>query len=94
MHRRLLAKFLVIADAQVAEICAARTSGDLATLAREAHALKSAARSVGAWGMGHVCETLETAPRAGDIQKFHRLADALPEAYAAPRSRIKNSLSA
>jgi PAS domain S-box-containing protein len=61
MQRRLLEKFLLNARERIAVILAESSSAD--TLARSAHALKSAARTVGAMQLGELCHELETAER-------------------------------
>jgi HPt (histidine-containing phosphotransfer) domain-containing protein len=61
MQRRLLEKFLLNARERIAVMLAESSSAD--TLARSAHALKSAARTVGAMQLGELCHELETAER-------------------------------
>jgi CheY-like chemotaxis protein/HPt (histidine-containing phosphotransfer) domain-containing protein len=93
MHRRLLERFLANAETQVAEITAAAVAKDPATLAGVAHTLKSAARSVGALALGHLCQGLETAGRAGDVPNCEALAQPLPAAFAAASQGIQTHLS-
>ncbi len=85
MHRRLLDKFLVSAEQQVATILA---PCDAALAAAEAHKLKSAARSVGAMQLGEICQRVESAGRAGDVQALQALAADLREAYTQAVTRI------
>jgi CheY-like chemotaxis protein/HPt (histidine-containing phosphotransfer) domain-containing protein len=66
MHQRLLGKFLINAQKQVDEIMLAATAQDTKAMAEVAHALKSAARSMGALALGELCQHLEAAGRAGD----------------------------
>jgi CheY-like chemotaxis protein/HPt (histidine-containing phosphotransfer) domain-containing protein len=82
MHQRLLGKFLVGAAQQVDEINAATAAGDTPTIAGVAHALKSAARSIGALRLGDLCQRLETAGRAGDGAQCAALAAGLAAEYA------------
>ena len=61
MHQRLLAKFLQNTKAQITVIQDAAQAGNLQSLADETHALKSAARTVGAFTLGVLCQNIETA---------------------------------
>ena len=61
MHQRLLAKFLQNTKAQITVIQDAAQAGNLQSLADETHALKSAARTVGAFALGVLCQNIETA---------------------------------
>ena len=95
MHKRLLDKFLINAQAQVAEItatAATATDPDTSTLAGVAHTLKSAARSVGALRLGELCQSLETAGRALDAQKCIALAARLHGEFAAATTEINSHL--
>ena len=82
MQRRLLDKFLVNAQVQLAAIGEAALARDSAALAGVAHTLKSAARSVGALHLGELCQTLETAGLAGDATSCSAVATELPQALA------------
>jgi len=66
MHRRWLGKFVISAEKQTVMILDALAAGEFNAVADEAHALKSAARMVGALRFGELCEGLETAGSAGD----------------------------
>jgi CheY-like chemotaxis protein len=92
MHKRLLAKFLLNAEKQVAEITTAAANRDSAALAGVAHTLKSAARSVGALRLGELCQSLETAARAGDGQQCSALASGLAGEFAAAATAINGHL--
>jgi len=92
MHRRLLERFLLSAQEQVAAIGAAATAGDTGTVADVAHKLKSAARTVGATLLGELCQEVESVGRAGEAQTCRALADRLNEAYAVASEDIKASL--
>jgi len=80
MHRRLLEKFLRNAQVSVVDIAAAVSADDTATQANLAHALKSAARSVGALHLGELCQTLESAAQAGDVPPCRTLAAQVAQA--------------
>ncbi|MFP5394143.1 MAG: Hpt domain-containing protein [Gammaproteobacteria bacterium] len=63
---RFLAKFIDSTEAGLAELHACLARGDLARIRELGHRIKSAARVVGALGMGELCERLERiAPSAG-----------------------------
>jgi len=92
MQQRLLAKFLVNAHAQVANIDAAANAGDTSQMADVAHTLKSSARSVGALALGELCQQIETSGRAGQAQDCLALATALPDALAQAAEKIRAAL--
>ncbi len=91
MHRRLLDKFLINAEKQVADILAAVAAGDTGTLTSIAHTLKSAARSVGAFALGEVCQNLEAAGPAGNRQQCDALAAELVSEFSAASDNIQTS---
>lgn len=93
LNQRMLKKFLHSAEVQVAEVVAAASAGDTATLAGAAHTLKSAARSVGALRLGELCQSLETAGNAGEAQTCSALAGEFARAFAAAAARINDHLS-
>jgi CheY-like chemotaxis protein len=93
MHKRLLKKFLVNADKQVTAIDVAATAGDVSEAAGVAHALKSAARSVGALALGELCQSIETTGKAGDAPACTSLAQGLAAAFAAATVPIKQYLA-
>jgi HPt (histidine-containing phosphotransfer) domain-containing protein len=66
MHSRLLDKFLKNAETQVKAMNDAIQAGNLQRLAKIAHPLKSAARTVGAFALGDLCERIEVAATAKD----------------------------
>ena len=66
MHSRLLDKFLKNAETQVKAMNDAIQAGNLQRLAGVAHPLKSAARTVGAFALGDLCERIEVAATAKD----------------------------
>jgi len=93
IHQRLLQKFLINTEKQVAQISAAATSDDCATAADVAHTLKSAARSVGALRLGELCQSLESAGRAGDIAQCCALSSGLADEFASAVAAIKGHLA-
>jgi CheY-like chemotaxis protein len=93
MHKRLLAKFLLNAEKQVAEMGAAAATSDTASLAGVAHPLKSAARSVGAMRLAELCQSLETAARAGDAQACSALTAVLDATFVATVAAINGHLA-
>jgi PAS domain S-box-containing protein len=92
MHKRLLEKFLVNSQMQVSEMAQAATASDWATVARVAHSLKSAARSVGALRLGDLCQHLETTGRSGDAETCRTLGAGLPAQFAACAAHIQRHL--
>ena len=89
IHRRLLEKFLLNAQAQVAGIGTAAQASDGPTLNSLAHTLKSAARSVGAMRLGEVSEAVEMAGQTNDAARYTPLARALPQALADAQAQIR-----
>ncbi|MBP8287700.1 MAG: response regulator, partial [Rhodoferax sp.] len=87
--KRLLAKFLANATQQVQDAQDARASGDLDTLTRIAHTLKSAARAVGALALGELCQSLEAAARAVDHMACDAMCEELPTALGRADGRIQ-----
>ena len=92
MHRRLLEKFLLSTNEQVTRIVAAAATEDTATAGNIAHALKSAARTVGALQLGELCATLETAGKAGDAPLCAALTKELPATFAVAAQSINKHL--
>jgi CheY-like chemotaxis protein/HPt (histidine-containing phosphotransfer) domain-containing protein len=93
LHRRLLEKFLVNAHQQVTHIEAATLVGDNHEAADVAHALKSAARSVGALAMGEVCQQIETAGHGGNASTSTALVGELEAALAQAQLAIHHHLA-
>ncbi len=93
MHKRLLEKFLGKAPQQLDDMTAASTAADLGALGSTAHALKSAARTVGAMQLGEACQAIETAARNGDHATSSALVQTLPERLASARASIQEHLS-
>jgi PAS domain S-box-containing protein len=93
MHRRLLEKFLLSTNEQVTRIVAAAAIEDTATAGNIAHALKSAARTVGALQLGDLCMELETAGKAGDVILCSALIKQLPATFAGAAAAIQCHLA-
>lgn len=68
-----LQDFRVSATKIGTELVAACVAGDTATAGAASHKLKSAARSVGALGLGELCAEMERAGKAGDAQALNAL---------------------
>jgi PAS domain S-box-containing protein len=92
LQRRLLEKFLLNAEQQMAQIIAAAAAGDCPTLAGVAHNFKSAARSVGALALGELCQRLESAGRADDGPACRELSTSLSAAVMAAAGLIQQHL--
>jgi CheY-like chemotaxis protein len=67
--RKFALKFLETARKILDEMYAAHTGGDLAVLGGLGHKLKSSARTVGATGFADLCQALESAGKANDLQQ-------------------------
>ncbi|HUX90058.1 MAG TPA: ATP-binding protein [Gallionellaceae bacterium] len=91
MHRRLLDKFLPGAEEQVAAIMSAVAAGDMDVVVGVAHKMKSAARTVGALRLGQLCQELESAGRADDIDTINSRTAALEAAFQDAAGLIKSS---
>ena len=73
MQQRLIEKFLTNARTQVVSIQAA-VADDIVASGKVAHALKSAARTVGAMQLGELCQELENAAKSNNAEECRRLA--------------------
>lgn len=91
MHRRLLDKFLSGAEEQVAAMISAVAAGDIDVVVGVAHKMKSAARTVGALQLGHLCQELESAGRAGDMDTINLRTAGLGVAFQNAAGQIKSS---
>ncbi len=80
-YRGVLETFAVSAPAQLRVMADSLASGDTARLGVEAHALKSAARTIGATVLGESAYALETACKRGDTVFVGERAPALLKAY-------------
>jgi CheY-like chemotaxis protein len=92
LHRRLLEKFLLHAQAQVSQLGGLAVAGDGVRAADVAHTLKSAARTVGAQFLGELCQLLETAGRGGDLTGCRLLAPEVAFAFEAAEHLIRQHL--
>jgi len=93
IQTKLLTKFLVNGQGQLASLDTACASGDLQTLANMAHTLKSAANTVGAMALGALCLAVEQAGRKGELQACLDLAQQIPQALALVTAEINAHLS-
>lgn len=80
LQERLATKFLLNAKAQVAAILVAAQVGDWPAVADLGHALKSAARMVGALQLGVLCESIETTASSADASGCATLVSGLTAA--------------
>jgi signal transduction histidine kinase/CheY-like chemotaxis protein/CHASE1-domain containing sensor protein/HPt (histidine-containing phosphotransfer) domain-containing protein len=92
LQNRLLAKFLVNAHRQRAQIETAIETGAVDQIANVAHTLKSAARAVGAMALGDLCQQIETSGRQGDKPLCLNLCQGLGDALARADQLIRQSL--
>lgn len=93
MHQRLLAKFLVNAHRQLAQIQAAALAAQIDQIVSVAHTLKSAARTVGAMALGDLCQQIETSGRdTSHPQQCLSLCQQLPATLAQADQQIRQSL--
>jgi len=93
MHQRLLGKFLISAQEQIAAIDSAVAITEINRVADVAHKLKSAARTVGAIQLGELCQKIETAGRDGDSHICVTLVQTLNETFFAAEKLIKAHLA-
>ena len=91
-HKRLLERFLVNAQKQVAAIVLAAGAGDFNEAADLAHSLKSASRMVGALRLGDLCEQIETSGSSDDGAACLPLCQALEPTFGPARDRITRHL--
>ncbi len=92
MINRMLKKFLSQADQQVNEIVGAAASGNIDTLTEVAHKLKSAARTVGTMQLGQLCQEMEAAGYAGDMNTCGELVKQLQPVYAEAARKIEKNV--
>lgn len=81
IHKRLLEKFLTSSHEQTRELLQSVKLNDAAAVGQIAHKLKSAARSVGAIRLGELCEKLEFAGKAGDVEDCLVISESLNTAF-------------
>ncbi|MBP9149707.1 MAG: response regulator, partial [Rhodoferax sp.] len=93
MHQRLLAKFLVNAHRQLAQIQSAVATAQIDQITSVAHTLKSAARTVGAMALGELCQQIEASGRdASQQQHCLALCQDLPATLAQADQQIRQNL--
>jgi HPt (histidine-containing phosphotransfer) domain-containing protein len=90
--RKLVAVFGEYTHDRVMDAVASGLSGDHATLARAAHAVKSSAGNVGALRLLGVASALEQAARAGDTAAIAALVSDLHTAFVAAREYLATAL--
>jgi HPt (histidine-containing phosphotransfer) domain-containing protein len=88
MHDRLLKRYISTAREQLDALASAATAVDAAGMAALAHKLKSSSRSVGAMMLGELCQQLETAGNAGDMEHCIALLVSLNAVFEAVSHRI------
>jgi HPt (histidine-containing phosphotransfer) domain-containing protein len=81
----LIDLFVDDAAAQLESMQAALASGDLKTLERAAHTLKSSSANIGACRMSGICFEIEKLGRAGSLEGVETLIASTGEAYAQVR---------
>ena len=64
------------------------TVGDVPTMTREAHSLKSTSRSVGALKLGDLAAAMEQVGRSGKLDGCAAMLDALKAEYASVESEL------
>lgn len=92
MQRRVLEKFLLNAQEQVTTINIAAKAGDTCIIADVTHKLKSAARTVGAFNFGELCQELEIDGYAGKLQACRANIESLNKNFLAVFDSIKSNL--
>lgn len=75
-------------------LLAALAGGDLREAGAAAHKLKSSSRSVGALALGELCERIEAAGRAGQLEAAVALAPLIESQWRQVSSEIETTLSA
>jgi CheY-like chemotaxis protein len=94
LHQRLLDKFLLNGNRQIATLTAAHDHGDTKTIISVAHTLKSASRTVGAMALGELCQQLETAGLSSDRPQIQARMTGLAAVFAQAQSLIQAHLTA
>ena len=86
--RELLADYLQTTDADLQELRAAQSAGDLEHLARQAHKIKGAARLVGAHPLAEAAACLENAAKDEDWSQLLPLSADLATAFERLRRHV------
>jgi histidine phosphotransfer protein HptB len=85
----LVDTYLDDGQTQVDALDAALAAGDVASMGRTAHALKSSSLSVGALQLGELCRGLETAARSGDpVPEAADRVESIRGAFATARTAL------
>jgi two-component system sensor histidine kinase/response regulator len=89
----ILGQFVETLPGGVAAIKAALDGGDPEAVGQQAHTLKGASSTFGAVRLTTVCEALEHAGRAGDLERARSLVDELEAAAAATHDALEQHVS-
>ena len=84
----LVDTFLEDAERQIAAMDAALAAGDVESLTRAAHSLKSGSLNVGALELGGLCRTLEELGRSGGTPDAAERVVAITVAFGAARDTL------
>ncbi len=91
-HLRLLTRFQINTQTQLTDIQAAAQDGNTKRLTTLAHTLKSAARTVGALALGELCQQIEHAGLADDVNTCRTLVSGLEATYASASALIQEAM--
>jgi len=86
----LLSLFVTEGQERLADLRAAATRGDLATVARAAHALAGTGASVGAFSLAAASRTLEQEARGGTVQ-VRAAVDGIAHLFAEARAALRSA---
>ena len=92
MHHRLLGKFLTGARDQIIAMTVAARGAESGKVADVAHQLGSAALTIGALRLGHLCRAMESVGRAGDVAACQELVEDALAAFSAAQTAIESHL--
>jgi HPt (histidine-containing phosphotransfer) domain-containing protein len=84
----LVDTFLEDGDCQIAAMREAADAGDIETLTRAAHSMKSGGLNVGALELGASCRSLEEAGRSGSVPDADVRIARIADAFAAARDAL------
>jgi HPt (histidine-containing phosphotransfer) domain-containing protein len=87
-EHELLSTYRASVENIVARLGVALSTGNLAQVVREAHALRGASLNVGATAMGQCAGAIEAAARAGDLALVNQAALKLDAEAAALRAEL------
>ncbi len=93
LHRKLLAKFLIDGQERVETILNAALLGDMTTISRTAHTLKSLARTIGAMQLGALSQELELKGNTTDAPGCQVFVDDLQATFDRCAVEIKQCLA-